>query len=363
MIQDSPIQIKKHTGDSMLKKILTLTVIIGWVFGAMQLTNAQVVGFGTGEGLPEFEIYPPIGDLYRYRSQRHFGLFLVTPEGIILVETTNSRASSWLREQLDERFPGLPVRYVIYSHAHNDHATGGEAFADTATFIGHENMRKNLMRPAENAPLLPREKLWDTNQDGLIQQTEAEGTALANNFARADTDGNGGLNRAESWNRQFGGSQVPPDIYYSKHATITLGGKTVELHYTGRNHTDDMTVVLFPKERVIYTVDFLTPKRLPRTQLHGGFVTDWVESLRQVEQLDFDVISPGHELLGTKADVTEQREYLEQLVSAVSTGISGGKSKEELVESVLMENYDHLVEFDLSRALNVEGTYEMLISQ
>ena len=80
----------------------------------MQLTNAQIVGFGSGEGLPEFEIYPPTGDLYRYRSQRHFGLFLVTSEGIILVEPTNSRASSWLREQLDERFPGLPVRYVIY---------------------------------------------------------------------------------------------------------------------------------------------------------------------------------------------------------------------------------------------------------
>ncbi len=347
----------------MLKKIMTLTILIGWSCGVTQLTNAQIVGFGSGEGLPEFEIYPPTGDLYRYRSQRHFGLFLVTSEGIILVEPTNSRASSWLRQQLDERFPGLPVRYVIYSHAHNDHATGGEAFADTATFIGHENMQKNLTRPAEDAPLLPRENLWDTNQDGLIQETEAVGTALANNFSRADTDGNGGLSRAESWNRQFGGSQVPPDIYYSEHAKIMLGGKTVELHYTGRNHTDDMTVILFPEERVVYTVDFLTPKRLPRTQLHGGFITDWVKSLRQVEELDFDVISPGHELPGTKEDVTEQREYLEELVSAVSAGINQGRTKEELVETILMEDYNHLIEFDLSRALNVEGTYEMLISQ
>ena len=142
-----------------------------------------------------------------------------------------------------------------------------------------------------------------------------------------------------------------------------LGGKTVELHYTGRNHTDDMTVILFPEERVVYTVDFLTPKRLPRTQLHGGFITDWVKSLRQVEELDFDVISPGHELPGTKEDVTEQREYLEELVSAVSAGIDQGRTKEELVETILMEDYNHLVEFDLSRALNVEGTYEMLISQ
>ena len=61
--------------------------------------------------------------------------------------------------------------------------------------------------------------------------------------------------------------------------------------------------------------------------------------------------------------MTEQREYLEELVSAVSAGIDQGRTKEELVETILMEDYNHLVEFDLSRALNVEGTYEMLISQ
>jgi len=110
----------------------------------------------------------------------------------------------------------------------------------------------------------------------------------------------GGLNWSEMWERQFGGEQVHPDVYYSDQATITLGGKTVELHYTGRNHSDDMTVVLFPEERIIYTVDFLTPKRPPRTTLYGGFFPDWLESLRQVEQLDFDVISPGHELSGLR---------------------------------------------------------------
>ena len=356
------MQTKNHMGDSMLKKILILAITISWSCSAIQLTNAQSIGFGTGEGLPEFDIINLTDDLYRFRNLRHFGMFLVTPEGIILVDPTNSRVALWLREQLDERFD-LPVRYVIYSHAHNDHASGGEAFADTAIFIGHENMRKNLVPPEESAPLLPREKLWDANQDGFIQQTEAEGTALANNFSQADTDGNSGLNRAEIWARQFSGSQIPPDIYYSDHATITLGGKTVELHYTGRNHTDDMTVVFFPEERIIYTVDFLTPKRPPRTQLHGGFMPDWVESLRQVEQLDFDVISPGHELPGTKTDVSEQREYLEQLVAAVSAGIDEGKNKEELVETILMEDYNHLIEYNLSRAPNVGGTYEMLISQ
>ena len=318
-------------------------------------------GQGMGEGEPEREITNVTGDLYRFRQIRHIGMFLVTPEGIIVVDPTNSALAGWLKEQLDERF-GLPVKYVIYSHSHNDHASGGEVFADTATFIGHENMRKNLQRPPEDAPLLPRERLWDANGDGLIQEDETDGTMYGNNFAGRDSNGDGGLNRAEIWAVRLGGEQVPPDIYYSERASVRLGGKTVELHYTGRNHSDDMTVVLFPDERTIYTVDFLTPNRPPRTELDGGFLPEWVESLRRVEQLDFDIISPGHESPGTKAHVTEQREYLEELVAAVQAGIDEGRTKEELVETILMGDYDHLIEYDFSRADNVAGTYEILIS-
>ncbi|MED5462189.1 MAG: hypothetical protein VYC03_06180, partial [Pseudomonadota bacterium] len=189
-----------------------------------------------------------------------------------------------------------------------------------------------------------------------------EGTALEDSFARRDTNDDGNLTRAEIWAAQFVGEQVPPDIYYSDKATITLGGKTVELHYTGRNHTDDMTIVLFPAERTIYTVDFLTPGRPPRTQMLGGFFPDWLESLRRVMELDFDIISPGHELPGTKEDVAEQVQYMDDLLERVTAGIDAGLTKEEIVETVTMEDYDHLIEFDLSATANVIGIYDSLIS-
>lgn len=348
----------KNRFRTLTRPLALLTAVTA--FGAApQAVHAQ--GAGAETDAPEREITNVTGDLYRFRQIRHIGMFLVTPDGIIVVDPTNSALAGWLKEQLDERF-GLPVKYVIYSHSHNDHASGGEAFADTATFIGHENMRANLQRPPEDAPLLPREQLWDANGDGLIQENETEGTMYGNNFANRDADGNGGLNRAELWAVRLGGEQVPPDIYYSNRASVRLGGKSVELHYTGRNHSDDMTVVLFPDERTIYTVDFLTPNRPPRTELNGGFLPEWVDSLRRVEELDFDIISPGHESPGTKAHVTEQREYLEELVAAVQAGIDEGRTKEELVETILMEDYDHLIEYDFSRARNVAGTYEILIS-
>ncbi len=133
-----------------------------------------IPAFAQSDGEPDREISNITGDLYRFRQVRHSGMFLVTPEGIIVVDPTFPHVASWLKEELDERF-GLPVKYVIYSHTHLDHAGGGEVFADTATFIAHENTRKNLQRPADNAPLLPREQLWDVNDDGLIQESEAGG--------------------------------------------------------------------------------------------------------------------------------------------------------------------------------------------
>ena len=154
----------------------------------------------------------------------------------------------------------------------------------------------------------------------------------------------------------------PPDIYYSEKASISLGGKTVELHYTGRNHSDDMTVVLFPDERTIYTADFLTPNRPARTVLDGGFLPEWVESLKQVEKLDFDIIVPAHESPGTKEQVLEQTRYMEELYVAVSKGIAAGKTVDELVDTILMEDYSHLIEYEFSRAGNVIGAYEILMS-
>ena len=71
------------------------------------------------------------GDLYRAQNNNHNSAFLVTPEGIIVVDPLNEAFAQWLKQELDQRF-GVPVRYVIYSHHHWDHASGGAAFAIAA---------------------------------------------------------------------------------------------------------------------------------------------------------------------------------------------------------------------------------------
>lgn len=343
---------------------LPIALLVGGVCAMAWSAYAQqqqYEGLGSGEDLPRHEITHLKGDLYTFRQVRDFGLFAVTPDGIMVVDPMNTEMSTWLKAELDERF-GLPVRYVIYSHHHNDHASGGAVFEDTAIYIGHENMPKNMVPPAADAPLNPRQTLWDANGDGLIQRSEAEGTAHHAEFDTLDTNNDGGLSHAEMWERRSGGDQVPPDIVFSSMASVTLGGKTAELHYLGPNHSDDMIAILFPDERVIHTVDFLTPKRPPAYDVYGGFFPEWLESLKRVERLDFDIVSPGHELPGTKADAVEQRRYVEDLIAAVEAGIAEGKTEDELVESIRLERYNHLIDFEDHRPGNVVGVYQTLIA-
>ena len=183
--------------------------------------------------------------------------------------------------------------------------------------------------------MLPREALGDKTQRRLTNPTAPGHGERFEKRSRPQRE----LSRKEIWTIRFGnGAQAnPPDIVYRDFAAIKLGGKTVELIYTGLNHSDDMTVVRFPEQRIIYTVDHLTPKRLPRGDLDGGFLPEWLDSLKRIEQLDFDYVSPGHESIGPKADVSEQVRYMSDLMKAVSDGIAAGKSQAELVKTVRLK--------------------------
>ena len=85
------------------------------------------------------------------------------------------------------------------------------------------------------------------------------------------------------------------DITFSDRMTLELGGKQVELIHVGRNHSDNSIVMLLPEERTLFAVDFMSTRRLPFRTLSDSYYPDWVDSLRRVEQLDFDrdLLTPG----------------------------------------------------------------------
>lgn len=246
------------------------------------------------------------GDLYRFQNKFHYSVFLVTTEGVIVTDPINAEAATWLKGEIAARF-GVPVKYVVLSHDHADHSAGAEVFADTALVVAHENAKAAIV--GEGRP-----------------------TAV-------------------------------PDITFADRMTIELGGKRVELIYPGRSHSDNLIVMRFPDERVLFAVDMVTVGRLPYRDLSDAYFPDWIEALGRVEALDFDILAPGHGPLGGKRDVAAHRRYFEDLHAAVVAAARAGQSLEEMKQSITLDAYKDWRQYDAWRELNIEGMYRRVSLQ
>ena len=296
------------------------------------------------------------GDLYRAQNNNHHTVFLVTDEGIIMSDPINRDFATWLRGELETRFD-QPVRYVLYSHHHWDHASGGEVFADTAEFVGHENMVQALAAPGDMA--LPAGVAdQDANGNGSIEPAEATGN-MANNFALFDFDEDGMLSGGEVARGALNDVHPPTQTYGGDELTVELGGKSVEMIHPGEAHSADMSVVHFPEESAVFVVDWISGGRLPFRTLNGYDHEIWTGQMSDVEALGAEHFLPGHGVAGSTADIAAHRQYLEELHDAVAEGIAAGASLEELQASVTMDAYSDWLNFEW-RSDNVLGMYNSL---
>ena len=340
--------------------------LIGWL-AVLVTTTAASQPRGAQPRGPAREIAPVTADLYRARNGNWYTVFLVTSAGIVLADPLNVGFADWLKSELDARFPGKPVRYVIYSHSHFDHAEGGGAFAATATFVGHENMLRNM---DGRYPHMPGDMV-DRNDNGVIDREEID-------IPTTTRPGVCGMYPGffDSIDRNHDGKATPqelqahivkPTVVYSQRMQIELGGKTVELVHPGLNHSDDATVLVFPSERAAFATEFVADA-LVTDDVHslpsacgpfdGNALAEWIKSYRTVEGLDFDVLLTGHGApLLDKTAVRETRAYFEYLRDQVSAGMAAGKSLDELKQSVLLTPYESWANYERLRAYNVEAAY------
>ncbi|MGH7367611.1 MAG: MBL fold metallo-hydrolase [Candidatus Rokuibacteriota bacterium] len=264
--------------------------------GGIPLSSAQ------SPPAPAREITKLAGEVYRFRNANHYSVFAVTPAGVIATDPINADAARWLRAEITRRF-NQPVRYLVYSHDHADHIAGGEIFADTAVVVAH----------ADAKPVIAGER---------------RPTAV-------------------------------PQVTFTDRMTIERGGTVVELSHVGKNHSDNSIVMRFPRERLLFAVDFIPVNAYAFRDFPDSYMPDWIESLRQVEAMDFDVPVPGHGPLGTKANATMFREYLQDLRGEVMRYAREGKSLDEIKQLVTLPKYAGWEPKEWL-PLNIEGMYRLV---
>ena len=149
--------------------------------------------------------------VYIFRYGNVQSMFVVTPAGVIATDPigyARPEASAIYVEEI-RKITKQPIKYLVYSHHHFDHITGGQVFKDAgAKIVAHQKVKQRLAVLKD-----PRTPL--------------------------------------------------PDETFTQTKTLKLGGTTLELHYLGLNHSDSTLVMRLPKERVIFTVDWVPVGSLP----------------------------------------------------------------------------------------------------
>ncbi len=200
-----------------------------------------------------------------------------------------------------------PVRYVVNSHYHFDHAHGNQIYPPEVEVIGHEFTRQALASGAS-----------------VTGRTYAR-------FLRIMSEAPGFLEGQE------GLEPTPPNVTLSERMTLFRGGREIQLLFFGRGHTGGDIVTYLPAERVLMTGDLLL-EGLP--YMGDGFPADWPDTLEELKGLDFDVVLPGHGRPFTnRAVIDNLQAYLRDVWARVGDAHARGLSIEDAAEQVDLSDH------------------------
>ncbi|MSM41416.1 MAG: MBL fold metallo-hydrolase [Geobacter sp.] len=197
---------------------------------------------------------------------------VVGRDGILVIDTLIS-AKEGERFLADIRkVSDKPIRYVVNTHTHLDHAFGNCVFARLgAIVISHDADRRLLAGMGE-------EILRNIAGYGLKPEDMA-GTEI-----------------------------VLPTLTFNDTVSIDLGDETVDLIRLAPSHTEGSTVVYLPARKIMFAGDILFTDFHP--YLADGDIAGWTRTLDALQAMDVERIIPGHGPLSTKKDLQVMKDYL-----------------------------------------------------
>ncbi|HVQ64512.1 MAG TPA: MBL fold metallo-hydrolase [Terriglobia bacterium] len=249
---------------------------------------------------------------------------IVNDDDVIIVDDHVSPAAAWVLLEEIKTLTNKPVRTVINTHFHYDHAHGNQIFDSNVAIIGHEFTREMLTggKSAE----MPLYKNYVNGLPGNIATlrqrvaAEADATAKARLQTQLQTAENNAASQAEF-------KPTPPNVTLRTGMTLHRGSREIQILFLGRAHTAGDVVVYLPKEKLVMTGDMLTSTL---SNMSDAFVNEWVTTLDELKKLDFTTVMPGHgEAFTDKAKIDYFQAYLRDVWTEVTRLKQQGVSAEE----------------------------------
>jgi len=249
--------------------------------------------------------------------------FVVTDEGVVLIDTPETPADAKIVQ--DEIAKHGPIRYVIITEPHADHFTGNFFFE--GTIIGHEATSRAILGTTVK------------EMEERLKRAAPDLLPLPDGFRL-----------------------IPPEITFSERLTFQLGNHTFQL-ITMPGHTPYEAAVYIPEEKVVFTSDNIFCR--VQTWLRDAQPYDILDSLKRIDELDADVLVPGHGSVCDKSYIPEMAGIVKGWIDAVTASIEKGLSMEEALETRIfndpypLENGNERLSQMVYR-MNVNRLYEVL---
>ena len=278
-----------------MSNVKRLFVVMAAIFSTLLMMNTAFA---------QEHVWKAADGVYRYGpGDGYYSMFVVTDEGVIAIEPVNIKHSQGLLKAI-RSVTEKPVRYLLHSHNHWDHSKGGQVFRDQGAKIVAHVEAYEWMKANPHPDLALPDEVWAGNRKDIV-----------------------------------------------------LGGKTIELHYMGMSHGLGMTVFLLPKEQIAYIADIVTPNRILFTIVPDFNIKEWTRTLTEVEKMDFQTAIYSHshakEPFGTKSDVTQTREFIEELQTAIVAEFKKGTPFLKIPSTVKLPKYEHWAMYNEWLPLNV----------
>jgi glyoxylase-like metal-dependent hydrolase (beta-lactamase superfamily II) len=202
------------------------------------------------------------------------------PDGILVIDSGMAdSAGVALADTIRARSPKRPFKYLVLTHAHDDHILGAKAFLQAgATLVAHESI------------------IHDIDSTLEIPDNPSKEIAIKDR-------------------KRFGSATRPVDVSWIGRDAVSRGDLVVHL----------------PKQRILFSGDLIWNKSIPWLLDRDFTMKGWVESLDSLmtKRYAADVCVPGHGLLGKPGDgIRFTRNYLRDASEKAERLAGWGQSME-----------------------------------
>jgi len=233
-----------------------------------------------------------------------------------------------------------PIRYLVNSHYHFDHAHGNQSFPAGIEIIGHEFTRAKLNGEIGNVLEESTFRSFSDPVPGTVANLERQ-VAAESDPARKATLQERLRVQTDYMNAIGEVNPTPPNITLETKMTlfqvVAAGSREIQLLHFGRAHTGGDVVIYLPQEKVVFTGDMMLPGL---AYMGDGHVDEWPETLEGLKTLDFDAWMPGHgPVMRSREPIDNFQAYLRDLWDKTGQMFRSGTSADDAAAQIDMTNH------------------------